>query len=255
MLYSDCSGPAHNLFSLLVVVVPGTGASTGPRVQGHSWSARIDLARAAPYGVSGPPASLTRFVLQRQGAARMSRRTFTADMVIGMTVAMITLAGGGSGVAAQATPQTGSAVAHPAHIHAGSCPEVGDVVFPLEELTSSDAVGAVMASPPLASGAVDLTGEVVSESTTEVEATLDDILAAEQAINVHASAEEIQTSIACGDVIGTPTGGELTIQLQELNDSGVVGEARLVDNADGSTTVTVSLVNSMGGTSVATPAT
>jgi hypothetical protein len=185
----------------------------------------------------------------------MSRRIFTSGMVIAMTVVMTTLAGSGSGIAGQATPQTESAVAHPAHIHAGSCPEVGDVVYPLADLASSNAIGGSMASPQAASDAVDLTGAVLSESTTEVEATLDDILAAEHAINVHASAEDIQTSIACGDVTGTPTDGELTIQLQELNDSGVVGEARLVDNDDGSTTVTVSLIASMGGTSVATPTT
>jgi hypothetical protein len=169
-----------------------------------------------------------------------------------LTLALVTSA---SGIAAQATPTTGGdAVAHPAHIHAGSCPEVGDVVFPLEDVAPVSAIDAVAATPEATSQAVDITGEGLAESTTEVEATLDDILAAEHAINVHASAEDIETYIACGDVTATPTDGELQIQLMELNGSGFAGEAHLVDNGDGTTTVTVMLMASAGATPAATPA-
>ncbi len=82
---------------------------------------------------------------------------------------------------------------------------------------------------------------MVAESTTEVEASLDDILAVEHAINVHESAANIQNYIACGDLVGPATDGELRIELQELNDSGYTGEAHLVDNGDGTTTVTITL--------------
>ncbi len=105
-------------------------------------------------------------------------------------------------------------------------------------------------------GAVDET-TIVSGSTTIVEASLDDILAEEHAINVHQSPENIDVYIACGDLTGTPTDGELQIELQELNNSGYVGEAQLQDNEDGTTTVTVVLMLGAGegtGTPEASPA-
>ena len=49
----------------------------------------------------------------------------------------------------------------------------------------------------------------------------------------------------------------MRIQLQELNDSGFVGEAHLVDIGDGTTTVRVTLLLSaagLDGTPAATPA-
>jgi plastocyanin len=159
----------------------------------------------------------------------------------------------------EATPAGGGEAAHPAHIHAGTCEELGDVVFPLNDVVAlggdvapASTPGTMSASPeagtdgtPGAAAAAGA-GEVVAESTTEVEASLDDILAAEHAINVHESAENIQNYIACGDLTGPATDGELRVELQELNDSGYTGEAHLVDNGDGTTTVTVTLMTTGG---------
>jgi hypothetical protein len=89
-------------------------------------------------------------------------------------------------------------------------------------------------------------------SVTEVEAALDDILAAEHAINFHESAENIETYVACGDLTGTPEDGALEVELEELNGSGVSGRAELEDNGDGTTTVTVELEHAGMGT-MATP--
>lgn len=161
--------------------------------------------------------------------------------------------------------------AFPAHIHSGTCAELGEVVFPLSDVTAfepqatPDASGSlalastpvtspVAASPVASPEAVQ--AEVVAESSTEVAASLDDILAEEHAINVHESEQNIQNYIACGDLTGSPTNGELTIELQQLNSSGYVGEAHLRDNGDGTTTVTVYLMLSglgMNGTPQATP--
>ncbi len=145
----------------------------------------------------------------------------------------------------QATPTGETEAAHPAHIHAGTCEELGDVVFPLNDVAPLDAE-ATPAASPVASSAAAGAGEVVAESTTEVEASLDDILAAEHAINVHESAENIQNYIACGNLTGPATDGELRIDLEELNDSGYTGQAHLVDNGDGTTTVTVTLMAAHG---------
>lgn len=76
----------------------------------------------------------------------------------------------------------GATGAHPAHIHTGTCDTLGDVVVPL---TDVDEFG---------------------ESLTEVPLALADIVAAEHAINIHLSADEIDTYVACGTIEGG-TGG------------------------------------------------
>ncbi len=157
-------------------------------------------------------------------------------------------------IAQDATPSMmQGAHQHPAHIHTGTCETLGDVVFPLNDLTAPDMMGTPMAGMDSTSMAgMDATpmagmGEVVAHSTTNVEAALDDILAAEHAINVHLSAEEIDIYIACGDITGTADGSQLQIELQELNDSGYHGMAMLMDNGDGTTTVDAVLMQSEGG--------
>jgi hypothetical protein len=72
----------------------------------------------------------------------------------------------------EGTPEDG---VHPAHIHSGTCDDLGDVVFPLEDVVEGS-----------------------SEST--VEASIDDILAADHAINVHLSADEMDVYVACGEI-------------------------------------------------------
>lgn len=176
--------------------------------------------------------------------SQFDRRTFLSVGAIGIAASAIGLR---TALAHEATPTAGGEVAHPAHIHSGTCEELGDVVFPLNDVAAPEAGATPAASPAAADG-----GEVVAESTTDVEASLDDILAAEHAINVHESAENIGNYIACGNVTGTPTDGMLRIELEELNDSGYTGEAHLLDNGDGTTTVTVTLM--MAGDAAGTPA-
>ena len=149
-----------------------------------------------------------------------------------------------------------AAESHPAHIHEGSCPEVGDVVYPLNNLEPGGAEASPVAGPEGASATPwgETAGEdVVASSTTDVEASLDDILSGERAINVHESNENIQTYIACGNLTGEPENGVLEVELQEVDGSGYVGEAYLTDNGDGTTTVTVELMHGTGGTPEASP--
>jgi hypothetical protein len=113
---------------------------------------------------------------------------------------------------------------------------------PPEGAEDVDVTTDVMASPT-----PDMNG-VIAGSTTTVEASLDVILGAEHAINVHESAENIENYIACGDLTGTPSDGQLEVQLQELNDSGYSGRATLRDNGDGTTTVTIELMMASGMT-------
>jgi hypothetical protein len=159
---------------------------------------------------------------------------------------------------------------HPVHIHSGTCATLGGIDFPLNNLTApgmmaTPVTGAeaspeagLMASPAAGVEPTLVAGEemgnVESQSTTQVEASLDDILSVQRAINAHESVEQIDLYIACGDLVAKARGGKLVIDLLEQNNSGLVGRAMLTDNGDGTTTVDVVLIRKPTGTPVATPA-
>jgi plastocyanin len=119
---------------------------------------------------------------------------------------------------------------HPAHIHSGTCADLGDIVAPLSDValqTAGESFGAASAIP-------------VKESETDVAISLSDILGAPHAVNIHESAEAIQVYIACGDIGGRVVDGELVIGLHEIDGSGHSGVAVLETDDDG-TDVTVYL--------------
>lgn len=192
----------------------------------------------------------------------MSKR-FLGSVAI-LAAAFMVMAGylvGAGSITAQGTDATPGAAMdatapHPAHIHLGTCDELGDVVFPLNDVVALGVTGSpeagVEATPVDASDAA--AGQVVARSTTVVEASLDDIVSGGHAINVHESAENVQNYIACGDIVGTVAENRLQIELGELNESGFMGEALLTDNGDVTTTVTITLMQDAAGTPVATPA-
>jgi len=70
---------------------------------------------------------------------------------------------------------------HPAHIHSGSCPTVGAVVYPLTSVMNG-------------------------RSETTVAASIADILKQPMAINVHKSPQEIAVYTACGNVTASAAG-------------------------------------------------
>jgi len=75
-----------------------------------------------------------------------------------------------------------------------------------------------------------------------VKVNLADLEKAPFAINAHESLAKIGNYIACGNITGAITAGSLTIQLTQLNASGLAGVAMLHDNGDGTTTVSVQLM-------------
>jgi hypothetical protein len=129
------------------------------------------------------------------------------------------------GVTAQ-TPAAEITIAHPVHVHAGTCAELGAVVAPLNDLVapSGDWTGPRSAVP-------------VTLSENVIDMPLQEIIDGGHAINVHLSNEAIDQYIACGDiggVITTDEGGrrEMMIGLAELNDSGYAGTVWLEPSAD-----------------------
>lgn len=176
----------------------------------------------------------------------MSRRFLASMASIAAIFALVTgivVNGSLAGAQVGGTPIAEDDVPRPAHIHAGTCEELGDVVYPLGDLNDVTIQGSPVASPIVEDPASpEITqGEVVIESITEVDASLEDILAEDHAINVHESAENIDVYIACGNITGEPTDGRLQIDVNELNDSGFAGIAVLEANEDDTTTVTVTL--------------
>jgi hypothetical protein len=170
---------------------------------------------------------------------------------------------------------------HPAHVHDGTCEALGDVVAPLTDLSfeggnatdgngtegnasegnaslgnvtdgnASNATGgnATNATGGNATGGGDpIPAEV---SVTTVPLTLDEMLATPHAINVHLSADEIGTYIACGDIGGPALpDGSLAIGLHELNGSGFFGIASLTPStsSEGGTEISVFLAQNLIGT-------
>ena len=138
-----------------------------------------------------------------------------------------------------------SVAGRPAHIHSGNCVDLGDVVAPLTDLTEPAGQAEGQAKRAIAA----------ESSFTNVPLTLDAILADDHAINVHLSADQIGTYIACGEIGGVrDANGALTIGLRELNNSGFTGIAFLAPAADGaSTDVSVFISQTQGQRKAATP--
>jgi hypothetical protein len=149
-----------------------------------------------------------------------------------------TLAQDATPVAAEATPAAEVAVPRPVHIHTGDCVELGEVVAPLNDLIVPVGTGAGQADE----------ASLAESSFTIVPMTLDAILASDHAINVHLSAEQIDTYIACGEIGGVlDVNGALIVGLQESTDSGYTGIAFLGPNPDGvSTDVSVFIAPVLG---------
>lgn len=142
-------------------------------------------------------------------------------------------------------------VALPAHIHEGTCETLGAVAYPLTDVALAplaDEEAATSEDPAM------LHADDVLTSVTTVDVALADLLSGEYAINVHESAEQIDTYVSCGEIAGqirlhlrsdAPAG--LVIPLRELNDSGYAGVAWLEPAADNTTTVTIFLAQGLIG--------
>ena len=150
--------------------------------------------------------------------------------------------------AGQATPVAGAGGdggPHPAHIHSGTCDDLGDVVHPLADVAAptGEEAGAAGEEGGAAGG-----HPVKLSEGTHLDVPLQELLDGEHAINVHLSADEIDEYIACGDVGGVVherengEGSELVVGLAELDGSGHAGIAWLGDDGEGGTNVQVVLI-------------
>src|SRR5215212_6160044 len=153
-----------------------------------------------------------------------SRRT--QWFVTAVATAGLFIAGGVGSPAQDATPAGGLAHAHPAHIHLGTCSELDpNPTFPLTDVA--------LASNESGAEADSAAAIPVERSVTTVDATLEDLRTGGYAINIHQSADDIGTYIACGNLSGAiDDSGALVVGLGELNDSGHSGVAILTEQGD-----------------------
>ena len=179
--------------------------------------------------------------------------------ILGITAALLSLLFGStvSGLAHEgedhdATPaaspvaeQTAAMPGHPAHIHQGTCDQLDPV--PLHALTNLQFPPEPSGTPTSPEGA-DTPAIPVMTSITTLDATLADLLAGDDAIDIHASAEQPDVVLACGGIGGTPNGDDLYVGLQARNSSAHSGIAWLHQNPDGTTTVTLMLAHGLAGT-------
>lgn len=165
------------------------------------------------------------------------------------------LATGATALAQDATPAAGGED-HPAHIHSGTCDQLGDVVYPLNDVmtftvdrsfsinpVASPAAGEMAASPVVS---VTSSTPVQFSFTHVADANIADLIGGGYAVNTHESPENIQNYIACGDIptctsaaCSAVTG--VVVPLSELNSSGYVGVANIEANPNGGVDVTVFL--------------
>jgi plastocyanin len=149
-----------------------------------------------------------------------ARRWTTVGAPLALVLAAATAAS--VAIGAPATRAQASEPPHPAHIHSGTCDQLGDIVAPLADVKEKTA-GEVFGSPGFAP---------VEVSETDVPLTLSAILASPHAVNIHESKENIQNYIACGNIGGRVVDGELLIGLKQINNSGHYGIAKLDQDGD-----------------------
>ncbi len=134
----------------------------------------------------------------------------------------------------------------PAHIHAGGCDNLGAIAFPLGEAGYGLPIPdepAMAATPGPVAAVVGGQGRfnAAAVGVSLVAATLDELVDAGHAIDVHNAADglEAETRIVCGEVGGFLAGGDLVFGLHEQNASNYGGIAWLHENPDGTTTVSI----------------
>jgi hypothetical protein len=161
---------------------------------------------------------------------------------------------GGAGLALAQEEAAEPDVSHPAHIHAGTCDELDpNPAQPLNNIEPNlnedeDTTDDENPNEPQGS----LTAARVVYSDTDVEMSLDDILATAHAINAHESDENVQNYIACGEIGGVVVDGKLAVALGPQNDSGHSGIAILEEDGD-NTNVKVYLTEPVTDEPAATP--
>ncbi len=126
---------------------------------------------------------------------------------------------------------------HPARIHEGTCEELGGVAFRLNGVGASVDLDGASAATPTAMNPKSSYQVMVSE--TLLDASIDDLLAADHAVMIYES-DEAMDAIACGNIGGAMTEETLVTALAEAGVPGHSGFALF--SPDGDQTLAVVLI-------------
>lgn len=165
-------------------------------------------------------------------------------LIVAATMAVLLLAGMSASPFAvgQGPDATPVAISYPAYLQGGTCDRPGDPVAALAFTATGDAdpgSDGIADETPVATGAEGLPAAV---SVTEVDASLDELLADQLIVRVVESEARPDIDIACGRIGGQPdTDGNLYLTIPERDDSGVTGIVWLQADGD-ATTVTLFLI-------------
>ncbi len=181
---------------------------------------------------------------------RIAWRAGVGAFVTSLALLLSAVVVGAQSSTPMATTELTGSISMPAHIHVGTCAQLGDIVYPLSNVGIPATAGTpttgggtpIVGGTPM-SNAASTTGAPlpVYMSVTKINASIADILNGPHALNVHKSQQEIQTYVACGDVGGVQFGDTLAFGLHELNGSGLTGIALLSGDPSGGTNVVVYL--------------
>lgn len=205
--------------------------------------------------VPGTPSHVAVNTFPKEAEMQSVRKLVPALTALLLATGMLAF-GTGSARAQEASPTAAMDSPHPVHIHSGACDSLGDVVFPLSDITTYEVTRAFSfgpaATPEPASMATPLAGVAVTQvvpvefSFTHIDANVVDLVTGGFAINAHESAENIQNYIACGNippctaaVCAAVTG--VAVELAPQNNSGYFGVARIDADPNGGSNVSIFL--------------
>lgn len=149
-----------------------------------------------------------------------------------------------------ATPSPGIGDDLGAFIREGSCDQPGKVIDDVGELDPDDEVWTVI-------GNHDQRPDVVFGEDEGIDQKIDDLLESGYIVTIHTSDDENASMIACGKIEGTTdTDGTLTIDLQEIDNSGFIGRVHFgpLQHQDESTEVTTGVWQTTAASPIASPA-
>jgi hypothetical protein len=150
---------------------------------------------------------------------------------------------------AAGTPDADALLVFQAGVGAGTCEELGEIVYPLSDPGYGFALvpgGPATGTPPPRDARVvgAATANPAATSVSTIPATIDQLTEAPHAINVYGLPDDAGSSV-CGGIGGVRVGDELAFGLAERRGSDYVGTAHLRQNGDGTTTVTLYLASGL----------
>ena len=158
--------------------------------------------------------------------------SFSKSLVVGAFAAVPGLLMGGAAIAQDASPIAtpgGPSDGYPVAIHEGTCDSL--TAQPNYEIDNAVTFGADDDDVETV-GDADAVPMVLSASAT-VDEKLNDLADNGNAIAVHASADDYDTIVACGNIAGIKNDGKIVVAMNSVDDETVVGVAILDEDTSG----------------------